>query len=127
MESTYSFYDEFNLVVLKGAGQLAVKDFKVTYDEIDPRIKSGFLELIDLRDANLIDIKKQDMHDIIEFDDVNEVVRSARLAIVVANDYDYAAARQYAAHVDIPDHEIEIFRDISEAKSWLGIKELEIE
>lgn len=130
MAISYTYYDELNLVVMKGSGRITAQDFKdfiLGLMSGKPSIKPGFIELADMRFVEKNEITQQEMLDIVHLEETCERPQPAKLAFVTASDAEFGAARQYAAHVHLESKAVEVFRSMHEAKQWLGIDDFEIE
>ena len=131
MALSYTYHGEYNLIVLKGSGKLVPQDFKDFITEFlvkNPEIKTGFVELCDLRNIEANHITHEGVREIVELEHTySHRPISSRFAFVVDRDIEYGAVRQYGAYTDAKNREIEIFFDIEEAKKWLGIEGLKLD
>ena len=129
MALSYRFFEEHNLVVMTGSATLTADDFKdyiINYLCSNPRIKPGFLELGDMRRVEKNQISQEEMLEIVKLDETTGRPQPTKLAFVVNDDAEFGAARQYASHVDIKHKAVDVFRDMDDAKKWLGIEGFDI-
>lgn len=126
----YRFYAEYDLVYAVSSGRIVFKDFKeYTLDFLckDPRIKSGYIGLNDMRTVTSNELSRDEMLTFIELGEFVDRPIPSKMAFVVSDDYNFANVRQYAAHAANKESEIKAFRDIDEAKQWLGIETLQFD
>ena len=124
-----TFYETHNFALMTGLGRISAKDFKdyiLDFVCKDSRIKTGFLELADMREIEGNDITLQDMLEIVLLEQTSHRAQPSKLAFVVRDDSSYGAVRQYAAHVCVEGKQTDVFYDIDKAKQWLGIAGIEI-
>ena len=130
MALSYRFFEEHNLVVMTGSGTLTAQDFKdyiIGYLCNNSSVKSGFLELGDMRTVGKNVITRDEMLEIVKLDETTDRPQPKKLAFVTSNDAEFGAARQYALNVDVRNKEVDVFRSMDEAKKWLGVEDSRIE
>lgn len=130
MAIQYSFDEEYGLVIMTASGYLVAQDIKDYIKNClskDPRIKTGYLELCDIRRIKANKITQEDMKDIMHLEEFENRPQPSKLACVVSSDADFGAARQYASNDFTANKQIEVFRSMSEAKQWLGVETLELD
>ena len=77
-------------------------------------------ELIDLRDVIEFPVSSTEMQKIAELPLFNE---KSRRAIVAEKDINFGMARMYEMLHDLEPDLIKVFRDLAEARRWLGLDE----
>jgi hypothetical protein len=83
----------------------------------DPAFKPDFNQLVDARDAESNNSCTNDLHAMAQ---QNVFGAGSRRGIVVSKDVHYGMARMFEMMRDGQD-EIMVFRDIDEARRWLGL------
>lgn len=90
----------------------------------DPDFGTGYAGLIDASGLERIEVTSQGVRDVAHLTTrIEEVLRGARVAIVAGTDAAFGMARMYqGVRVDAP-YEIQVFREVAEARRWLGLPE----
>ncbi len=130
MALSYNFYKEFNLVVLTGSGRVSAQEFKEYVIEVlcgDTRITEDYLELVDLRAVEVMDVTEGLAQDVAASRNLKKRPVPSKLAFVAIDDAVFGACRQYEAIVQHYISVTHVFRDIDEAKEWLGIEDTQID
>jgi hypothetical protein len=119
-----------NLITVTGTGRLTYHDFKAGFEERlgHPQYKPGMDILYDLQAAS-IDITLQEIKQGTAFFKNRQQERGAgfRFAIVVSTVGTYGISHLYQAYAEELPEEIRVFRDMAEAKQWLGMNDLEFQ
>ncbi len=88
----------------------------------DPELRSGIHELIDLRSADLAEISSGLIPEVASVFGAHDRGRTeARIAIVASDDAAYGLSRMYQAYRDDAPFELRVFRDLEDARAWLGL------
>jgi hypothetical protein len=88
----------------------------------DPGIDPGVDQLIDLRGIDAAAVLSDTIRRLAEiFRDYDPVPARAKLAIVASRDVLFGMARMYEVYRDRDSDSIGVFRDIEEARRWLGL------
>jgi hypothetical protein len=124
MAYRYKIFDDIKLVYVKADGPLYLKDLMDHIEKLaaDPKYIPPMLKLVDyrelegygisIRESEIFSQKKQSLSD--KF--INE-----KCAFVVSSDLIFGMVRHHQAYLDEDKLSTNIFRDINEAKNWLGI------
>ena len=105
----------------------ATSEGVVTYDDVraaqsqllsDPAFEPSFQHLFDLRGASKLAVSYQEMRSIVEFAPFG---KGARRAFVANRDGVFGVARMAQMLLDSGISDVRVFRNISEARSWLGL------
>ena len=85
----------------------------------DPDFDPNYNHLIDLRDVIEIGISPHEMESITTHKHIFS--QKSRRAIVAETDFKFAMSRMYEILSNIESGPIEVFRDMAEARRWLGL------
>jgi hypothetical protein len=130
MALDYEFYEDRNLLVIIGSGCIVLKDFEDYVCDFlchNPTIKSGFLGFGDFRKIETNEISMKAIRDFVRLDETMNRPQPSKFAFVVSGDADFGTVRQFAAHVQVENKEVMPFRNINDAKTWLGIQDMDID
>ena len=121
----YSFQidPDQGVVLFKGTGTFSVEEMASGLKDIlgDPAFKSEYNHLVDMRDVTEFEPRTPDIRGRAYRDRESVEFNSSRIAIVSANDLVYALSRMYATLMDESSVSVRVFREISEAREWLGL------
>ncbi len=112
-----------DLTIHTVTGDLSVQD---VCDELDYYYSGHFTMLI-LWDVTRADLSSWQKDDIIylarKVKKYSHLRRDGKTAIVLLRDVDFGISRMYQTYADVEkiDFEINVFRDVNEAKQWLGV------
>ena len=87
----------------------------------DPDFDPSYDHLIDLRDVIEIGISPHEMESITIHKHIFS--QKSRRAIVAETDFKFAMSRMYEILSNIESGPIEVFRDMAEARRWLGLNQ----
>jgi len=123
----YTYDEKENFVYAKASGILSDEDLKGFAEVLmaDPRIKPGLRELIDLRAVDSIKGSTDVLGYIIQINIENRKRQEGkRIAIVASRELLYGLSKYFevVSHIDNAPFKVEVFREISEAMEWLGVK-----
>jgi hypothetical protein len=105
---------------------------KITMDRIfdlltrilaHPDFKPGLAAIWDSRNADLSALRFEDMQQFRRFQEVNAATRGrARIALVASSELSFGIGRMFEQVADLPNLEINVFRDMQAAESWAQSK-----
>ncbi len=123
MPITYSIDRERNVVFTTIRGVLTddeLLDHKKRLTS-DPNFKSGMVELSDAREVGELAVTAEGVGRFVTQDSKDsELLKGYKLAIVASEDVVYGMARMYQTLTEKNVPAVRIFRDLDEAKAWLG-------
>lgn len=121
----YSFQidSDHGVVLFKGTGTFSVDEMTNGLAEVlaDPAFKSEFNHLVDMRDVTEFEPRTPDIRGRAYRDRESVQFNSSRIAIVSANDLVFALSRMYATLMEDSKVSVRVFREMSEAREWLGL------
>jgi hypothetical protein len=125
---SYTYDEKENFVYTKASGVLTDEDLREFAKAMvaDPRIKPGLRELVDLRAVDSVKLSTDSLGFIIHLNLENaEKYRGKMIALVATRELLYGLSKYFEviSHLDNAPFRLEVFRTISEAKEWLGLKE----
>jgi hypothetical protein len=128
MPVNYTYDEKENFVYTKASGVLTDEDLREFAKAMvaDPRIKPGLRELVDLRAVDSVKLSTDSLGFIIHLNLENaEKYRGKMIALVATRELLYGLSKYFEviSHLDNAPFRLEVFRTISEAKEWLGLKE----
>lgn len=128
MPVSYTYDEKENFVYTKASGVLTDEDLREFAKAMvaDPRIKPGLRELVDLRAVDSVKLSTDSLGFIIHLNLENaEKYRGKMIALVATRELLYGLSKYFEviSHLDNAPFRLEVFRTISEAKEWLGLKE----
>lgn len=124
MPIDYQVLEEGGLVLTVFSGHVTTQEvIEHTRDFMgDTRIRPGHRELADLSRATSTEVSFESLADAVKMERDANCFRDARLAIVAPQDIQYGMSRMYLTLADkTPRAEVELFRDVEQARSWLGL------
>jgi hypothetical protein len=91
----------------------------------DPSIPAGHRELVDLSGVRNTDVTAAALRRVAHiYTDSDRRPEDSRVAIVAPADLFYGLSRMYEAFREPSRLEIQVFRELREARAWLGLAEL---
>jgi hypothetical protein len=120
MPASYQIEKSLGLVLSTAQGVLTGQDILTHRQRLrdDPNFDPSYNQLVDLRDVIEIDISVAEMSGIAGRSIYSE---RSRRAIVAGKDANFGMARMYELYGEAnPDH-LMVFRDMAEARRWLGL------
>ena len=121
MPCSYTIHAEARLVTICGWGVITTPEVVAMRKMLgaDPRFRPDFAELDDYSRLTRVAL---DFAGVREAAAVNPYGPGARRAVVVGSDEAYGVARQYQqVRGEAPPDELQIFRSLAPALSWLGL------
>lgn len=123
MTIRYRFDEDWNCLLIKFAGEPDLGTFRAFLKAMraDKRIKPGYLRLSDLRgisgerDADLLRTFAEMMSE------RDREVPPSLSAIIVAADIDFGMSRLYISNLEFAQEKYAVFKDLKEARAWLGL------
>lgn len=92
----------------------------------DPAFKPGMRELSDVRGVEKLEVTPEGVWRLAAQDSIDSSrLGEYRLAIVASTDIVFGTARMYEALTDLNIPGVMVFRDMEEARSWLGVNPVE--
>ncbi len=87
----------------------------------DPDFKPGMVELSDVRQITELDVTPEGIGRFVAQDTISaEKLRDYKLAIIVSQEVVFGMARMYEMMTEQNVSNVAVFRDLEEAKTWLG-------
>jgi hypothetical protein len=123
MGISYRIDKDRGLLALTGIGVLTDREIEsyLLLIKDDPDLRLVRLELADFREAEF-SVSPQSIMKIAHIVSGNlPSLLDVKRAVVVSHELQYGLARMYGQYVGLSGHEIMPFRDIAEAKEWLGL------
>ena len=120
MPASYRIDKSLGLVFTKGEGVLTGQDIRTHELRLreDPDFDPSYNQLIDLRDVIEFAASTEEMRTISTYHISNE---KSRRAIVAEKDAHFGMARMYEMLRGVKPDQITVFRDMAEARHWLGL------
>ena len=119
MPMHYQIDRERRFVLSRGVGTLTDED--VLGHQRELRAEEGFQsdmnQLIDLSQTERFDLGASTLRQIVA---MNPFGKGSRRALVSPGDLAFGMSRMFEAFSDGSEQEIRVFRDMAEARSWLG-------
>lgn len=125
MPISYRIDRERRVVFVRGEGEVTIEDLKGYSAGVvnDPAYEAGMDELVDFRGA--AGAEKLTTEQILEVRALNrelsDAVGASKLAFVVDSDLAFGLARIFMAYSEDSKITHEVFRDLAEARAWLGL------
>ena len=88
----------------------------------DPNFDPTYRQLVDLRDVSNVDVTSGGLR---ALGSSNPWKEPTRRAVVCERDVVFGLARMYQLLTDDDPHEVQVFREISEALDWLALDTIE--
>lgn len=114
---------ESGLVTFTVSGFANIRNLQEALAELleDSGFQKNVDVLWDFRNTEAPAPEAQELRELVNFIDRNKAVRGAgyKVAIVVFRDLDYGLARMFEAYADKLPFDLQIFRDMALAQSWL--------
>ena len=120
MPASYRIDKSLGLVFTTAQGVLTGQDILTHRQRLreDPDFDPGYNQLIDLRDVFEFPVSGAEMPRIVDHHLFNE---KSRRAIVAEKDIYFGMARMYEMYGEADPSQIRVFRDMAEARRWLGL------
>ena len=125
MPVEHSFDTDANLLIVVLRGPVSDEDLLKYARHIteDPSISAGHNELIDLREVETGgEVTSPVLRRIASmFSEIDRTPEQTRVAMVANSDVAYGLSRMYQAFRSESPLDLRVFREVSEARSWLGL------
>lgn len=120
MPASYRIDKSLGLVFIKAEGVLIGQDILTTRQRIreDPDFDPSYDQLVDLREVIEIPDPTAQIRATATFDPFNE---KSRKALVADKDVVFAKARMHESLRGSDPDRVKVFRDMAEARRWLGL------
>jgi len=128
MPITYVIDESSGVVLTTASGVLTDQELlehkrKLTSDS---KFRPGMVELSDIRAITKLAVTNAGIAQFVSQDASDKAaLEGHKLAIVVSDDLAFGMARMYEMMTSMNIPGVRIFRDINEARSWLGLPDLE--
>ena len=122
MPITYRIDTERNLVLAEGSGIITDKDMPEFRTKLfnDPLFRPGMKELADFRAVERNEVNTDRFLEFIEQEKTyGASLEDYRIAVVTTSDLHYGFTRMYMAIMGDYMGDMQVFRDMEEAKAWL--------
>ncbi len=121
MPAEYELDLALGLVRTKEWGVLTDDDLHELYERIrsDPAFDPSFRQLCDLREVTQITTTAEALRSLAQS---HVFSPGSRRAFVVGRAVDFGLARMYQAYSEVEGQTVEVFREMDEAKVWLGLE-----
>ena len=126
MGIVFDIRESERLVHVSCTGDITLSEILAYEQEVieAPGFDPSYDELIDLRGATKLDVSFEDVEGIVSYEKSHEKYVGARkCAFVAPRAFNFGIARMYELMEDDSPMETKVFRDIGEARSWLGLAE----
>jgi hypothetical protein len=122
MSMSYTIDRARQLVRTRAWGVLSTADLQDSTSRLmaDARFDSGYRSLVDLREVAGV---SADMEALAQTAAVPLFAEGVRRAIVASSDVAFGVARMYAAFAARTGGDVQVFRELEDAKEWLGLGE----
>jgi len=98
-----------------------IRDLIARYVD-DSRLSVPHRELFDVGHAESFDVGGDDVRMVVDFvRSTGDRFRGAKVAYVAAGDMPYGIGRMFGAYAENLDIKLRVFRDINDAREWLGL------
>lgn len=124
MPIDYVINEERGIIFSKATGTMTDEATMRHRDSFiqDPAFKSSLWQLLDLTEVDDFQMTQKGIRVLAERNPFSE---GSRRAIAVGNDVAYGMARMYQLLTDQHAHDLTVFKDLEEAKAWLGLPDKE--
>ena len=121
MPAEYELDLALGLVRTKEWGVLTEDDLRELYERIrsDPAFDPSFRQLCDLREVTKITTTAEALRFLAQS---RVFSPGSRRAFVVGRAVDFGLARMFQAYSEVAGQTVEVFREMDEAKVWLGLE-----
>jgi len=131
MSIEYTLKDEGHFVHTEGQGVLTDEELRAYVESVnsDPRIQREGRELLDLRAVSQINVSAECIEQLAHFrKSPDQSPEEWKTAIVVSQDLMFGLSRMFQLSAEVADFpaQIGVFKDLCEAREWLGIDDTEL-
>jgi hypothetical protein len=120
----YRIDRKHDVIFVVGEGDLALADVAAYCRGVveEPDYRPGLNELVDFRGVTYESVSSADLRKLREVNRaLSDKVGSSRLAYVVSDDLGFGLGRMFMALSDDSKIEHRVFRELAEARKWLGL------
>lgn len=120
MPITHAIATDRPLIRVRIWGTITADELTTHYERLagDPAFDPSFWQLTDVRELDYLDASARAVQSAAES---RIFFRGVRRAILVATDYQEAAARTFASYASDVEQLVEVFRDSAAAEQWLQL------
>ena len=127
MSVEYKYDEEKKFLYSRFYGALTDEDLRAQAQAVadDPRIQPGVKEIVDLRGVDTVEASTDSIGVIINIDmEHSEKLAGQKTAIVAPRELLFGLSKIYEILYELSQApaDIKVFRDIGEARKWLGLK-----
>jgi hypothetical protein len=127
MPIRHTIHADLGVVVTRFTGRVSDAEFIDAYRRIlaDDAYSPGTHELADLRAIEKLDVSAEALRKVEQMTEARYADTGAafRTAIVAPRDQAYGIGRMYEAFAQEGPENVSVFRDLDEARAWLGLSE----
>lgn len=126
MPLRHRFDADRNALFLELRGEVTDEDLLRYVEEATrrPGEPTGHVELVDLRGVDVTRVEGRTLRRIAhQFGQSEKAPQRVRVALVADSDVSYGLARMYQAFRADSPLDLRVFRDMGEARAWLGLDE----
>ena len=126
MPISYVIDKEQGVALATASGELTENDLLEHKRKLfsDPEFRSGFVELSDVRFIEKLNVSPEGIRKFVAQDSADAPGnKEYKLAIVVSQDLAFGMGRMYEMSTSKNFSNVRIFRDMQEARTWLGLAE----
>jgi len=126
MAITYAIDPGLGVVFTKATGVLTDDELVGHKQNLlrDPAFKPGMVELSDVRGVERLEVTPEGIRRFVAQDKADaDRLRGFKLAIVVSKDVVFGMARVYEMRTEANPLSVNVFRDMEEARVWLGLSQ----
>ena len=120
----YEIEPTMGAILTKVSGCVTAEEIIVYLAEVFSHPKRGrpYRELFDLREADLFGVDMDGARRIAAFvKDYRSELESGMVAVVAPRDFDFAMGRVIGAYLDELPFDFRVFRNMNDAKAWIGL------
>lgn len=125
MPITYEINKEQGVIYTTATGSLDDTDIAAFKQKLtsDPDYRPGMKELSDVRGVDEFRVTAAGISRFAGMDeDSEDMVKEHRLAIIATEDVIFGMARMYQFQTEKSKPNVQIFRDLQQAREWLGLE-----
>jgi hypothetical protein len=121
MPITYEIDQGGGVIIVTATGELTDQELVDLHNRLasDPAVKPDLAALFDLRAATDAGVTPEGVRQLAELPFL--LSRDSRRAVVVHSDLGFGMARMYGLRRDTGDQAFEVFRNLDEARRWIGL------
>lgn len=128
MPISYTVNERLNFVYTIFSGCVDRSDIEAQLERIskDRRIRPGYLEIVDYRNAEKIVLSSDELFSILYIEETIEPLKSSKMAAVTDSKSQYGIGRMYQTIAENNRPNVKVFTSLADALKWLGLEESDI-